>query len=220
VNLPRLYAILDAELLARRGVSIADCAQAMRDAGVRLLQYRDKQALPQEILHNAEIIKNIFEGTDCVLILDDRADVAAIAGWHGVHVGQHDLSPDGARAVMGPEAVIGLSTHNGTQVLEGDAAMERIGGPSYLAIGPVFATGSKLNPDPVVGLEGVRRARSLTQLPLVAIGGITKENVASVLVAGADAVAVISALVPEGGGSICEACTEFMALLDSMVIGE
>ena len=150
--LPRFYPILDASLLMRRGISIADCAQAFCDVGVRLVQYRDKQAMPQEILQNAEIIKNIFEGSGCTLILDDRADLAALAGWSGVHVGQQDLSPEAARVVMGVDAVIGLSTHNGTQVLEGDAAFERCGGPGYLAIGPVFATASKENPDPVVGL--------------------------------------------------------------------
>ncbi len=145
---PRFYPILDAGLLAKRGISIADCAQAFCDAGVMLLQYRDKLAMPQEILENAATIQKIFEGTGCTLILDDRADLAALAGWQGVHVGQHDLSPAGARAAMGADAVIGLSTHNGTQVLEGDAAFERIGGPGYLAIGPVFATASKENPDP------------------------------------------------------------------------
>src|SRR5580698_6497814 len=98
--LPRFYPVLDAGLLARRGISIADCAQAFRDAGVMLLQYRDKQAMPQEILQNAAAIQKIFKGTGCTLILDDRADIAALAGWSGVHVGQYDLSPAGARAVM------------------------------------------------------------------------------------------------------------------------
>lgn len=211
--LPRFYPILDAGLLAKRGISIAECAQAFRDAGVLLLQYRDKQAMPQEILQNAAIIQKIFEGTGCTLILDDRADIAALAGWDGVHVGQHDLSPAGARAVMGPDAVIGLSTHNGTQVLEGDAAMERVGGRGYLAIGPVFATGSKENPDPVVGLEGVRRARGLTKLPLVAIGGITRESVASVLAAGADTIAVISDAVGRDATETAARCAEWIKLL-------
>ncbi|HEY0307023.1 MAG TPA: thiamine phosphate synthase [Acidobacteriaceae bacterium] len=218
--LARFYPILDADLLARRKISIADCAKAMCDAGVMLLQYRDKQAMPQEILRNAEIIKTIFEGTGCVLILDDRADVAAIAGWDGVHVGQQDLSPDAARLVMGPDAIIGLSTHNGTQVLEGDAAMERIGGSGYLAIGPVFATGSKENPDPVVGLEGVRRARTILnqsqtpmRLPLVAIGGITLESAADVVAAGADAIAVISGAIGRDATETAARCREWMTAL-------
>lgn len=210
---PKFYPILDAGLLAKRGITIADCAQAFRDAGVMLLQYRDKQATPQEILQNAATIHKIFEGTGCTLILDDRADLAALAGWQGVHVGQHDLSPAGARAVMGAEAVIGLSTHNGTQVLEGDAAMERIGGAGYLAIGPVFATGSKENPDPVVGLEGVRRARGLTKLPLVAIGGITRESAADVLAVGADTIAVISDAIGKDAAETRERCAEWLKLL-------
>lgn len=213
---PKFYPILDAAVLAKRGGSIAEYAQAFRDAGVMLLQYRDKQAMPQEILRNAAIIQKIFTGTDCTLcslILDDRADLAALAGWQGVHVGQHDLSPAGARAVMGADAVIGLSTHSGTQVLEGDAAMERIGGPGYLAIGPVFATGSKENPDPVVGLEGVRRARGLTKLPLVAIGGITRESAASVLAAGADAIAVITDALGKDAAETRERCAEWIELL-------
>jgi len=215
--LPRFYPILDASLLTRRGISIAECAQAFRDAGVMLMQYRDKQAMPQEILQNAEIIKNIFEGTGCTLILDDRADVAALAGWDGVHVGQQDMSVDAARVAMGaaarPDAIVGLSTHNGTQVLEGDAAFERIGGPGYLAIGPVFATGSKENPEPVVGLEGVRRARALTALPLVAIGGITRESALDVLAAGADAIAVISDAIGKDAVETRARCAEWLALL-------
>jgi thiamine-phosphate pyrophosphorylase len=211
--LSRFYPILDAGLLAKRRISIADCAQAFHDAGVTLLQYRDKQAMPQEILRNAAIIQKIFEGTECTLILDDRADLAALAGWSGVHVGQQDMSPDAARVVMGPDAVIGLSTHNGTQVLEGDAAFERIGGPGYLAIGPVFATASKENPDPVVGLDGVRRARSLTKLPLVAIGGITRENALSVLEAGADAVAVISDAIGRDAVETRKFCAGWVTLL-------
>jgi thiamine-phosphate pyrophosphorylase len=210
---PRFYPILDAGLLAKRGISIADCAQAFRDAGVTLLQYRDKQEMPQEILQNAAIIQKIFEDTDATLILDDRANIAAIAGWGGVHVGQQDMSPDAARLVMGAEAWIGLSTHNGTQVLEGDAAFERMGGPGYLAIGPVFATGSKENPDPVVGLEGVRRARGLTKLPLVAIGGITRESAASVLEAGADTIAVISDAIGRDAAETRTRCTEWLELL-------
>ncbi len=218
--LPRFYPILDAGLLAKRGISITECAQAFRDAGVMLLQYRDKQAMPQEILQNAAAIQKIFEGTGCTLILDDRADIAALAGWQGVHVGQHDLSPAGARAVMGTDAIIGLSTHNGTQVLEGDAALKRTGGAGYLAIGPVFVTASKENPDPVVGLEGVRRARAildqsqtLTRLPLVAIGGITRENAADVFAAGADTVAIISDALGRDAAETTARCAEWIEVV-------
>jgi thiamine-phosphate pyrophosphorylase len=206
--LARFYAILDAELLGRRGIAVGDAAMAMRDAGVKLVQYRDKQAGARQILRNAAIIQKIFEGTGCTLVLDDRADLALLAGWDGVHVGQHDLSPEGALAVMGAGALVGLSTHNEAQVREGEAS-----GAGYLAIGPVFETASKLNPEPVVGLEGVRAARALTRKPLVAIGGITLANAAEVLAAGADAVAVISAAIGMDAAETRTRCAEWVISL-------
>jgi thiamine-phosphate pyrophosphorylase len=123
--------------------------------------------------------------------MNDRADLCLAAGCHGLHVGQEDLSPEAARMVLGPSRWLGVSTHNSEQIQEADQTSA-----DYLAIGPVFATSSKLNPDPVVGLEGVRRARALTRKPLVAIGGITRDNASSVIEAGADSIAVISNLVP------------------------
>jgi thiamine-phosphate pyrophosphorylase len=135
-----------------------------------------------------------MSGSACRLILNDRADLAVLANFDGVHVGQGDLSPEDARRVVGQDCVgsariVGVSTHTDEQVRIADQSCA-----DYIAIGPVFATGTKLNPDPVVGLEGVRRARSLTHKPLVAIGGITRSNARSVIDAGADSVAVISAL--------------------------
>jgi thiamine-phosphate pyrophosphorylase len=195
--LPRLYAILDADLLVRRGISVKSFASQMRDAGVTLLQYRDKTGPPQQILSNAKIISEVFAGSECMLILNDRADLAKLAGWDGVHVGQGDLSPAGARGVMGVKAapgIIGISTHNEMQLRAADAS-----GADYIAVGPVFTTGTKENSDPVVGLDGVKLARSLTSKPLVAIGGITRENAASVIAAGADSVAVISDLLGNSG---------------------
>jgi thiamine-phosphate pyrophosphorylase len=124
--------------------------------------------------------------------MNDRADLALAAGFDGVHVGQEDLSPESVRKIIGPDRWLGVSTHNPEQVAEADQTSA-----DYLAIGPVFATSSKDNPDPVVGLEGVRRARQLTRKPLVAIGGITRANAASVIEAGADSVAVISDLLRE-----------------------
>jgi len=126
------------------------------------------------------------------LIMNDRADLCLAAGFDGVHVGQEDLSPEAVRAIIGPDRWLGVSTHTPKQLREADLTSA-----DYLAIGPVFATSSKENPDPVVGLEGVRRARSLTRKPLVAIGGITRGNAASVIEAGADSVAVISDLLRE-----------------------
>ena len=209
--LPRFYPILDAELVARRGLSLAETAQAMRDAGVTLLQYRDKTAPPATILRNADLIRAIFADS-CTLILDDRADLAALAGWHGVHVGQLDLSPAGARAVMG-QGIIGLSTHTDDQLRAGESALAAIAGPSYLAIGPVFATSTKLNPDPVVGLDGVRRARSLTTRPLVAIGGITRATAPAVLAAGATSIAVISDALGTTAEDTRIRCADWLALL-------
>jgi thiamine-phosphate pyrophosphorylase len=126
------------------------------------------------------------------LIMNDRADLCLAAEFDGVHVGQDDLSPEAVRRVIGPERWLGISTHNADQVREADATSA-----DYVAIGPVFSTSSKVKPDPVVGLDGVRRARELTRKPLVAIGGITRANAAAVIAAGADSVAVISDLLRE-----------------------
>jgi thiamine-phosphate pyrophosphorylase len=125
--------------------------------------------------------------------MNDRADLAVLAGWGGVHVGQRDLLPEDARRVVGVDRWVGVSTHAVEQVRVADASCA-----DYLAVGPVFATGTKVDVEPMIGLEGVRRARDLTKKPLVAIGGITRENARSVIDAGADSVAVISALFVEG----------------------
>ncbi len=124
--------------------------------------------------------------------MNDRADLCLAAGLDGVHVGQEDLSPEAVRKIIGPDRWLGISTHNPEQLSEADPTSA-----DYLAVGPVFATTSKEKPDPVIGLEGVRRARELTRKPLVAIGGITRANAASVIAAGADSVAVISDLLRE-----------------------
>lgn len=131
-------------------------------------------------------------GNSVRLIMNDRADLCLAAEFDGVHVGQDDLSPESVRKIIGPDRWLGVSTHNPAQLGEADLTSA-----DYLAIGPVFATSSKEKPDPVVGLEGVRLARSLTRKPLVAIGGITRSNAASVIEAGADSVAVISDLLRE-----------------------
>jgi thiamine-phosphate pyrophosphorylase len=192
MNLPRLYAIVDRDALDARGITAGEFAQELRDAGVRLVQYRDKGGSPQQILCAAAEISHVFAGVDdAVLAMNDRADLALLAGW-GVHVGHTDMSPADARTLFGA-AAMGVSTHNEAQVLTADA-----GAADYVAIGPVFATASKSDTEPVVGLEGVRRARSLTSKPLVAIGGITRENARSVIEAGADSVAMIGALLAVG----------------------
>ncbi|HEY5056918.1 MAG TPA: thiamine phosphate synthase [Acidobacteriaceae bacterium] len=189
-KLPRLYAIADAQMLAARNLALEDFATGLRAAGVTLVQYRDKTGSPQEILRAAALLREVFAGSEAKLIMNDRADFAVLASFDGVHVGQEDLSPQDARAVVGPSRIVGVSTHHDAQARAADASCA-----DYIAIGPVFATGSKENPGPVVGLEAVRRARALTGKPIVAIGGITRANAFSVIDAGADSGAVISALI-------------------------
>jgi len=202
LRLPRLYAILDASC-APEISSLMAMAKALSDAGVTLLQYRNKSGNAREMLEAAEELKRIL-GTSVKLIMNDRADLAVMADFDGVHVGQDDLSPEGARKVIGPGRWLGVSTHNPEQVRVADSTSA-----DYIAVGPVFATASKVKPDPVIGLEGVGRARALTRKPLVAIGGITRANCRSVIEAGADSVAVISDLVREPGKS----AEEFLRIL-------
>jgi thiamine-phosphate pyrophosphorylase len=160
---------------------------------VRLVQYRDKAADDEVALYRAEEIGEVFDGAGATLIVNDRVDVMLLAGWDGVHVGQEDMAADDARVVAGDGRIIGVSTHTMEQVWEAEQGVA-----DYVAIGPVFATGTKLDASPVVGLDAVRRARELTSKPLVAIGGITRRNARSLIDAGADAVAVISGLAVEG----------------------
>jgi thiamine-phosphate pyrophosphorylase len=179
----------------------------LRDAGVTLLQYRDKVGAPHDVLRSAALIREAFAGSECRMILNDRADLAVLAGWGGVHVGQGDLLPEDARRVVRDDRWVGVSTHTDEQVrlAAGSCA-------DYVAVGPVFATGTKLDAEPVIGLEGVRRARALTTKPLVAIGGITRENARSVIDAGADSVAVISGLFVDGE-SVEKVARDFLELL-------
>lgn len=185
--LPRLYAIIDASFFPDTAALLA-FAEELRGAGVALFQYRNKRASTRQMLSQARELRRKVEGAR--LIMNDRADLCLAAGFDGVHVGQEDLSVQAARRVVGTKLWVGLSTHNPEQVRD-----EASGSANYVAVGPVFATSSKANPEPVIGLEGVRVARRLTQKPLVAIGGITRQNCRQVLEAGADAVAVISDLL-------------------------
>lgn len=189
MTLPRLYPILDADFLAARGVALDSAACALCDAGITLLQYRNKSGGPQTLLRDAEIIRDAFSGVDCRLVMNDRADLAVLSGFGGVHVGQDDLAPADARRVVGAARWVGVSTHNEVQVRLANKT-----DADYIAVGPVFATGTKLDAEPVIGLDGVRRARALTAKPIVAIGGITQANARSVIETGADSVAVIGAL--------------------------
>jgi thiamine-phosphate pyrophosphorylase len=188
--LPRLYPILDASFF-QDIEALLSAAEELLAGGVTLLQYRNKSANAREMLEQARELKRRLGGS-VKLIMNDRADICLAAGFDGVHVGQEDLSPQGARKVIGDRLCLGVSTHNAEQILEADETSA-----DYIAIGPVFSTASKVNPDPVVGLDGVRKARALTQKPLVAIGGINRANCRSVIEAGADSVAVISDLMRE-----------------------
>ena len=183
--LPRLYAILDTALFP----DTLSAANELVAAGCTLLQYRNKSGNARVMLEQARQLKKQL-GNTVRLVMNDRSDLCLAAEFDGVHVGQDDLSPESVRSIIGPERWLGVSTHNPEQLSDADCTSA-----DYLAIGPVFSTSSKEKPDPVVGLEGVRRARSLTRKPLVAIGGITRANAASVLEAGADSVAVISDLL-------------------------
>ena len=198
-KLPRLYPILDAGLLERAGLSIEGFARQLRQAGVRFLQYRDKESSDEVVLERAALLRRIFPPSDSCLILNDRVSLVRAAGYEGIHVGQEDLSPGEVRATLGPNVLIGVSTHGESQLL---SAAE--GPADYVAIGPVFATLSKQVPDPVVGLEGVRAARAMTAKALIAIGGINRSNCAAVIEAGADSVAVISDLIPNPGSRLEE----------------
>jgi thiamine-phosphate pyrophosphorylase len=185
--LPRLYAIVDPSFFLDTPALLAFAGE-LRAAGVTLFQYRNKRDSARQMLSQARELRRRLEGVR--LIMNDRADLSLAAAFDGVHVGQEDISVEGARRVLGDRLWVGVSTHIPEQV-EAAAATSA----DYVAVGPVFATSSKANPDPVIGLQGVRVARSLTRKPLVAIGGITRQNCDSVLEAGADAVAVISDLL-------------------------
>ncbi|HEY1468175.1 MAG TPA: thiamine phosphate synthase [Candidatus Acidoferrum sp.] len=182
--MPRLYVILDAGLLTG---SIEDTTEKLIDAGVLALQYRNKKGSAREVLSAARKLAGAVRPRGVSFFVNDRADIAQLSGSSGVHVGQEDLGVEQARAVVGAEGWIGVSTHNEAQFR---LAIQT--SADYIAVGPVFGTTTKENPDPVVGTELIRRVRMLTKKPIVGIGGITLERAAKVIEAGADSVAVIS----------------------------
>ena len=190
---PPLYAIIDAALLTTSELSFAEM---MAESGVELLQYRNKRATSRELFEASQAISarlsRLSESGAYAprFIVNDRADIALLVNAHGVHVGQEDLSVEEARTVVGRESWVGVSTHSLEQL---DAAEET--SANYIAFGPIFPTSSKENPDPVVGLELLRKARQHTRKPLVAIGGITLERAAETFRAGADSVAVARDLI-------------------------
>lgn len=191
LRLPQLYPILDAGTLHRRGLDLAVAAAAILEGGAGILQIRQKGQWTREFFETARQVARLCRESGAELVIDDRADFAMLL-QAGLHVGQDDLAPRDARKLMGSERPLGFSSHNVSQLCA--AAGEPV---DYVALGPVFATASKQNPDPVVGVEEIRRCRPLLEKPLVAIGGITRENAIGVLQAGADSVAVISDLLPQ-----------------------
>jgi thiamine-phosphate diphosphorylase len=185
---PRVYPITDAEL---SGLSHAEQVKRLSAGGATLVQLREKNLTPAEFYLEARAAIEIARQNGLRIIINDRVDIAAALDADGVHLGQGDLPPQAARDLLGEAVIIGFSTHNL------DQAREAIRLPiNYLAIGPVFETSTKKDTEPVVGLDAIRELRGIAgDLPLVAIGGITAENAGQVLDAGADSVAVISALL-------------------------
>jgi thiamine-phosphate pyrophosphorylase len=214
VALPRLYAIVDRGCFPATEhcmSAIAHFVRALLAGGVELIQYRNKTGGSREMLSHTRELRRIVAAlplrsghAPARLIMNDRADLCLAADFDGVHVGQDDLSPAAVRGIVGGSRWVGISTHNPEQMAEADQWPV-----DYIAVGPVFATATKANPDPVIGVEGVQRARKLTSKPLVAIGGITRVNCRAVVDAGADSVAVIADLLNEPR----KAAEEFLQIL-------
>lgn len=188
LQLPKLYAITDPQL---SNYTHAEIVRLLLAGGATFIQLRDKDASAKDLLDAARECLVLTRPAGAKLIINDRVDVALTADADGVHLGQDDLTVEEAREILGQDKIIGLSTHSLEQF---QAALQT--SADYLAVGPVYATTTKENPSPVVGLELVSAAKALTDRPLVAIGGINLERAPAVLAAGADSVAVISALYP------------------------
>jgi thiamine-phosphate pyrophosphorylase len=208
-RLGRIYAIADVDALS--GAALPEAVAAMAEGGIRTIQVRAKGRSGAEQYRWLEGCVRALEGSRTDLWIDDRADVAALFPVAGFHVGQRDLPPAAARRAVGEGIWIGLSTHDLEQVEAAELDPE----VDLVAVGPVFPTTSKERPDPVVGLDFVRRARQLSGKPLVAIGGIGPENVAAVLEAGADAAVVLSAVCRRDLGEITANCRRLLECASS-----
>jgi len=186
--LPKVYPLTDVGLT---GLTHAEQVRRLAKGGASLIQLRDKKSGACGFYESAKAAVTAARECGVKLIINDRADIAAAVGADGVHLGQHDIPVEAARELMGPQAIIGLSTHNLSQ------AQLAIGLPiDYLALGPIFSTSTKDDPAPELGLEGLRQTRHmLGEFPLVAIGGITANRALDVLQAGANSIAIISALM-------------------------
>jgi len=210
-SLPPLYPILDTGALDARSLALVETASAMLEGGARILQIRHKALWSAAVYDAAREVASLCKRAGAVLIIDDRADIARLLGA-GLHVGQDDLAPRDARALLGDGPLIGYSSHNAAQLR--DAAAEPV---DYVALGPIFSTSSKANPDPVVGIAELRRSSAQTAKPLVAIGGITRENARAVFDAGADSVAVIADLLPPGANAakVRQRIEEWLSIVSS-----
>ncbi len=184
---PRFYPILDSDFLARRRLDPLEVAEALAESGAAWVQFRHKAPYNREAYDLAGAIGRVVQRAGAKYVINDRADIALMLGADGVHVGQDDLPPSAVRKLVRDRLFIGYSTHNEAQLRAAEA--EPV---DYLALGPIFGTQSKANPDKAVGVDELRRLRPLTARPLTAIGGITIENVGQVYEAGADSAALIS----------------------------
>ncbi len=189
-RLPKFYPILDTKVLAERTCPVKKTAEILLDSGVKILQYRHKEDWTQAHFDEARQLAHLCQEAGVLFVLNDRADFAKLLRC-ALHLGQEDLTPSAAREIISDE-VIGYSTHNSRQLQL--AETEPV---EYISIGPIFDTTSKLKPNPVVGIDGIKTLRTLTKKPLCAIGGITLANVREVLAAKADSAAVISGFLPE-----------------------
>jgi thiamine-phosphate pyrophosphorylase len=207
LQLPRLYPLTDC---STSGLSHTDQVKALIAGGATLIQLREKDLPSKDFYQQAVEVLGVAKEHRVKIIINDRVDLCSAVGADGVHLGQDDLPPEAARRLLGAEAIIGFSTHSVSQ------AEEAIRFPvDYLAIGPIFATSSKLDTAPVLGLEGLRAVRKVTgSIPLVAIGGITIENVRDVIAAGANSVATIASLL-RNPGSIAQTTRDFLSILNS-----
>ena len=203
---PTVYPITDVEIA---GVSHAEQIVLLGDGGATFVQLREKKLPPVDFYQQAKIALAVAAERGVTVIINDRVDIALALQARGVHLGQDDLPPDAARKLLGNDAIIGCSTHNVSQAIAAAALPV-----DYVAIGPIFETGTKANPDPVVGLDGLRAVRkAIGNMPLVAIGGITEANARAVIDAGADSVALISALLSGGPSAISQ---RYLALTQNL----
>ena len=187
-QLPKIYPITDVSITK---LSHLEQVKQLIAGGAKLIQLREKYASPNEFYESAQEVMDFVQQTEVKIIINDRIDIALAVKADGVHLGQDDLSPASARELLGEDAIIGFSTHDVAQAIEATKFPL-----DYVAIGPIFATTTKENPDAVIGIDGLKSVRNaIGNFPLVAIGGIDFENYHAVLENGADSVAIISAIL-------------------------